>query len=199
MSIEAPITHDDEWFVGEDKIIGPFYILKGNDVTARSDAAKNATTIEVAALTETLTSGARIRFGAGGGANGGAGVIATLSATAAIGDTSLAVGALPGSIERRTVGREIQDLTGYTMEWVLREGPTGATALLTKTVGSGITITSEVDGVCQVAVDDTDTVDGSGNILIQPGEYYHTLRKTNVDDESVLAYGKAVLRLGATR
>ena len=195
MSIESPIREEDGWFVGEDKVIGPFYVMTGNNIIAAAAAAKSATTIQVVSLTEALSSGDKVRFGAGGGAGGSAGVVATLSAAAAIGDTSLAVNALPSAIAGNTVGRKVQDITAYTMEWVLRHGPAGGSALLTKTPS----ITDAVNGICQVAIADADTADDSGTILIQPGDYYHTLRKTNTDDASVLAYGMAVLRLGATR
>ncbi|KKM20118.1 hypothetical protein LCGC14_1648690, partial [marine sediment metagenome] len=39
------------------------------------------------------------------------------AAAAAIGDTSLAVTALPGAIAGSVVGRKVQDITGYTLEW----------------------------------------------------------------------------------
>lgn len=193
MSIEAPISKALNLFVGEDKTL-TFYVMTGNDVTTTAAAAKSATAITVAALTEALSSGDKVRFGAGG-VGSSAGVVATLSAAAAIGDTSLAVTALPGAIAGSVVGRKVQDITGYTLEWVLRAGPTAVSALLTKTP----TITDAANGVCQVALAADDTADSSGVILIQPGDYFHTLRKTNTGDESVLAFGLAVLRLGATR
>jgi hypothetical protein len=198
MSIEAPIGRVLNLFIGEDKTL-TFYVMTGNDITTAASAAKSATTVQVAALTQPLSSGDKVRFGAGGGASGSAGVGATLSAAAAIGDTSLAVNALPGAIARSVVGRKIQDITGYTMEWVLRAGPTAVSDLLTKTIGDGITITDAGNGICQVALAADDTADSDGVIIIQPGDYFHTLRKTNAGDESVLAFGLAVLRLGATR
>jgi hypothetical protein len=191
MSVEAQIGQALNLFVGEDKTL-TFYVTTGNDITTAASALKSATAITVGPLTEALSSGDKVRFGGGSGI--GAGIVATLSAAAAIGDTSLAVDALPGTIASNTKGRKIQDITGYTLEWVLRAGP-AASVLLTKTPA----ITDAANGICQVAIADDDTVDGTGVILIQPGTHYHTLRKTNAGDESVLAFGVAVLRLGATR
>ena len=192
MSIEAPISKALNFFVGEDKTL-TFYVMLGNDITTAGLAASGATAIAVGPLTEALSSGDKVRFGGGGGVC--AGVVATLSAGAAIGDTSLAVDALPGAIASNTKGRKIQNITGYTLEWVLRAGPTATSALLTKTP----TISDAANGICQVAISDDDTADDAGLILIQPGEYYHTLRKTNADDASVLAFGVVVLQLAATR
>ena len=191
MSIEAPISKDLNLFVGEDKTL-TFYVMSGSDITTAALAANGATAITVGPLTEALDSADKVRFGGGGGL--GAGVVATLSAGAAIGDTSLAVDALPGAIASNTRGRKVQDITGYTLEWVLRTGPAGS-ILLTKAP----TISDAANGICQVAISDDDTADDTGMILIQPGGYYHTLRKTNAGDASVLAFGPAVLQLAATR
>lgn len=94
-----------------------------------------------------------------------------------------------------------QDLTGFELEWVLRTGPEGA-ALLTKTSGaSEITIANGAGTLDQarVQLEDTDTVDGGGAILIAAGHYYHTLRRTNSGDEQVLSYGEFLLSVPATR
>ncbi len=191
MSIEAPISKDFNFFVGEDKTI-TFYVMTGNDITTTALAAKSAVAISVAPLSEALGSGNKVRFGGGGGV--GAGIVATLSGAAAIGDTSLAVDALSGAIVSNTIGRKVQDITGYTFEWILRTAPAGS-ILLTKTPA----ITSATNGICQVTISDDDTADDTGMVLIQPGAHYHTLRKTNAGDASILAFGPAVLRLATTR
>ncbi len=84
-------------------------------------------------------------------------------------------------------------ISGWTLEWVLRERPWGAQALVTKTTGAGITITDAPNGVCEVALADDDT------IALAPGAYFHTLRRTNAGFETVLAFGDAVLQQAATR
>lgn len=190
MSEEAAIGESANFFLGEDKVFR-FYVRTGADVECSAQAANGATSISVEPLEEALSSGDRVRFAP----SSKAGVVATLSAPAVVGATSLTVSATSGIIALGTVGRKVQDVTGYTSEWVLRDGPTGA-ALLTKTP----TITDALNGILEVAIADTDTVDASGTpIIIQPGRYYHSLRKTNAGDESVLAHGECVLRLGATR
>lgn len=78
-------------------------------------------------------------------------------------------------------------ITGWALEWALRYRP-GDGAILTKTTGSGITITDGVGGVCQVAVADTDT-DG-----LQAGRYWYALSRTDAGNEAVLAFGAAELR-----
>ena len=83
MSIEQPIAERDNWFVGEDKIFR-YFVTTGADIVTRDVALKAATSIPVEPLTEALTSGDLIRF-----RDSGAGVIATLSANAVIGDITL--------------------------------------------------------------------------------------------------------------
>ena len=86
-----------------------------------------------------------------------------------------------------------QNITGWALEWVLRDAPGNATALLTKTVGDGITITDGAAGRCDVAIADTDTESLSPNLL------FHTLRRTDDGLETVLAFGEALLKQAATR
>ena len=86
-----------------------------------------------------------------------------------------------------------QNISGWTLEWVLRERPWGTQALVTKTTSAGITITNAAGGVCEVAVADDDTIN------LAPGAYFHTLRRTNAGAETVLAFGDAILQQPATR
>ena len=87
----------------------------------------------------------------------------------------------------------VQNISGWTLEWVLRERPWGTQALITKTTSAGVTITNAAGGVCEVAVADDDTIN------LAPGAYFHTLRRTNAGAETVLAFGDAVLQQPATR
>jgi hypothetical protein len=86
-----------------------------------------------------------------------------------------------------------QNISGWTLEWVLRERPWGTEALISKTTGAGITITNAAGGVCEVAIADDDTIN------LAPGAYVHTLRRSNAGAETVLAFGDAVLQQPATR
>ncbi len=87
-----------------------------------------------------------------------------------------------------------QDISGYALEWVMREAPNSTNAAITKTTGGGgITITDGPGGVCSVAIEDTDT------LSLLPGRYFHTLRRTDDGVETVLSFGEAVLQQAATR
>jgi hypothetical protein len=71
------------------------------------------------------------------------------------------------------------DLTGATIRWGLcayaASGAIAEAALLTKSVGSGITVTDAAGGVCQVAL-------SAANTTATPrmsGRYYHELEVTS--------------------
>lgn len=85
------------------------------------------------------------------------------------------------------------DITGYALEWVMRERPAAATATLTKTTDDDITLTDPTNGLCEVAVADTDT------LSLSPGQYFHTLRRKDDGSETVLSFGDVVLKQAATR
>jgi len=191
MSIESPITEKDNWFAGEDKVID-YYITTSPRVEASATAAQGATVIAIEPLPEALADGDKVRFAAAGEA----GIVATLTAAASVGATSLAVSALSGTIHVGTVGGKVQVITGWALEWVLRDGPAGSTALITKTTNAGISITDGTNGICRVTVADTDT------LTLVPGRsrrYYKTLRRTDEGFEEVLSFGDAILRQAATR
>jgi hypothetical protein len=91
------------------------------------------------------------------------------------------------------------NITGWALRWVLELKPFPGRStgwLVSKTVGSGISITDGAGGVCQVTIDDTDTdtFDGSDT-----PDYYHELTRTDAGNEDVLAYGPVVLRQSPTR
>lgn len=88
---------------------------------------------------------------------------------------------------------DVQPITGWGLEWVLRERPDAGTTVLSKTVGTGITITDGTAGICSVAVADTDTIG------LTAGDYYYALRRSDEGYETVLAFGRATLRQAATR
>lgn len=85
------------------------------------------------------------------------------------------------------------DITSYALEWVLRRKRGSPSADITKTTGSGITITDGPNGVCEVAIDDTDT------LTLSPEQYFHTLRRTDDGLETVLSFGDLFLQQAATR
>ncbi len=80
------------------------------------------------------------------------------------------------------------DITGWSLAWYLKT-TAGGKILITHTTGSGVTITDATNGLCEVAVADTDT---SG---LDVGGHYHVLKRTNAGVATTLAYGEAVLGL----
>ncbi len=184
MSIEALIQDSDDWFIGEDQTFR-FTVVEGTVLTVIAAAAVLATSISVEALEEAIANGSKVKFSGGSKA--------TLSAAASIGDISLTVSALSKAIAANETGRKTRDITNDSIEWVMRERPGAATADITKTTVSGITITDGIGGDCEVAVADTDT------LTLLPGMYFHTLRKTDDGAELVWSYGPAVLKQAATR
>jgi hypothetical protein len=90
----------------------------------------------------------------------------------------------------------IQDVTGYTMRWVLRRRIDDDAILISKTTGAGtITITGSYNS-------DPDTNTQRVNIItlpadtefLQPGRYYHTLKRTDSGFATVLSYGDVHLK-----
>ena len=76
------------------------------------------------------------------------------------------------------------DVSSATFTWVMSGYP-GDTADITKTVGSGITITDGPNGRIDIALAETDTVNLSAN-----GIYYHELWMTSGTNEFPVLYGK---------
>lgn len=88
-----------------------------------------------------------------------------------------------------------QDISGWALRWDLRRSHLeGDPVVLSKsTGGSGITITSGPAGTGQIAIADTDTD------ALPPKLYYHALKRTDADSETVLLQGFATLRKVTTR
>ncbi len=85
-------------------------------------------------------------------------------------------------------GTTPQDITGWSLSWVLKAKRTG-TALITKTTeATSITLETPLSGRCVVGVGDTDIAD-----LVGEKKYYHELKRTDAGHETVLAYGVVVL------
>lgn len=93
----------------------------------------------------------------------------------------------------------IQDISGWAMKFDIRTAPSAVSTVLTKTTPAGINLVDPTNGVCEVTIQRADTIDGSGNILIQPGRYVYALYRTDAGAATDLAFGDAVLRLAASR
>ncbi len=59
-----------------------------------------------------------------------------------------------------------QNLTGLTLRWVVRRHSRAGTIVISKSTGSGITITNAAGGIFQIALSPADTKN-------LEGEYYH--------------------------
>ena len=92
------------------------------------------------------------------------------------------------------------DITGWALAFAVRRSDTSSgSPVLSKATGSGITIVGTYDAVhedntqrARVAIADTDTFDG--DVLVTPGTYRYSLKRTDAGAEKTLAYGKFVLR-----
>jgi hypothetical protein len=89
-----------------------------------------------------------------------------------------------------------QDITGWALSWMVkrRTADADASALVTKTTSSGITLTSASSGICSVSVSDTDIASIVAGTL-----YHHELKRTDDGFETVLSYGLFVLRSAVHR
>lgn len=180
------------WFIGDDNIFR-FHAVTGSLVLIAADAIVGATALTVRPLDEALTSGQvllfivdepeRKRF-----------VFVTLGANAAAGASSLTVTAITSALAVKQRGRRLQDVTGWTLEWVLRESAGFATAVLTKATPTAISIAADpTHGQIDLTIVAADT------LALAPKRYYHTLRRTGSGTNKVIAEGEAKLQYAATR
>lgn len=90
----------------------------------------------------------------------------------------------------------IQDVTGWSCSWTLRRVQGDDEILLTKTTGgSGITITGSYNATPATNTQRISVAVTSGNTTnLQPGLYWHCLRRTDSSSETVLSYGDVTLK-----
>lgn len=79
------------------------------------------------------------------------------------------------------------DITGWAISFSMQRRTPGS-IVLSKTVGSGITITDGPNGRADVVLSDDDT-----NALI-PGDYDYDLKRTDSDSEAVLTTGTLTIK-----
>lgn len=85
-------------------------------------------------------------------------------------------------------GEVVENVTGWTFEWKLYKRRESATALVTKTVGAGVTVTNGPGGQVSIVVAAADTA------ALVDGSYAYVFRRTNAGASQVLAYGGVALR-----
>ena len=94
----------------------------------------------------------------------------------------------------RDAGGTAQDITGWTLGWVLRLTRYHPTVLLTKATGSGIALLTQSGGTLgQFTV----TLARADTSALKAGTYYHAANRSNTGAYDVVAEGKAVLRKAA--
>ena len=194
----APIEDSDNWFIGEDRTLD-FYCVQGAPIVLTATTPSGGTTLAVEPLEEALADNTVLRFivprnrplpdrlvavtVGGGGAAAGATTVTVDAITAHLRPTNGA-------------GYRVLNMTGYALEWVVRDTPGGATAHISKTTGGGSIVVGDGLGTgdkATVTIADTDTDD------LPPRSYFHTLKRTTADNETVLAHGPALLKEAGTR
>lgn len=83
-----------------------------------------------------------------------------------------------------------QDITGWSLQYTLRDAATYPTPLITKTTASGITITDADEGEGEVLIADTDSN------RLSPGLYWHRIKRTDAASEQNQVHGEAWLLAG---
>jgi hypothetical protein len=95
-----------------------------------------------------------------------------------------------------------EDVATWTFRWELRLKDTSTgTPVLSKTLGSGITITGTYNSDhaantqrVVVTIPDTETYSDAGAVLIPPKTYVYSLKRDDAGSEKTLVYGKFVLQ-----
>lgn len=93
---------------------------------------------------------------------------------------------------------DVQDITGWAVSFVVRlrdaNGDLGATAIINKSVGSGVALTDTTNGVITVTLADTDTSSVMLTEDLDTGASYRwSLRRTDAGSETTLARGEFIL------
>ena len=171
-----PILAADEIFTGTDKTL-QFQVTTGDKIVVSADMAVAATTVSVKALTEAIANDSNIRFSKNGKVN--------LDAAGSVGNTTLTLAATTIALFIGDVGYVIQDITGWTFDFVIKRYANSPDAILTLTPSIAVA----ADGTVNVALIDTDTTG-----FVADETYFYTLRRSNAGSEDVLAYGEFVFK-----
>jgi ABC-type sulfate transport system permease subunit len=80
-------------------------------------------------------------------------------------------------------------IAGWAITFTLKVRDRSGAALITRTVGSGITITDAVNGVFTVLLT-------AANTTLTPGVYSYDIRRTDAGSATTLTYGFITIRPG---
>lgn len=85
-------------------------------------------------------------------------------------------------------GTTPQDITGWSVTFKMHHYGDPSSALVTKTVGSGIVLTTPTSGIMQITLDAVDTVS------IHPGLYEYYVERTDSSSNAVVTRGCITLQ-----
>lgn len=88
-----------------------------------------------------------------------------------------------------------QDISGWAISFMIKRDARDAdiAAKVTKTVGSGVTLTAPLLGQLSIAITDDDTS------ALKAGNYAYEIKRTDPGSETVLTRGTLTLRQGVHR
>lgn len=95
-----------------------------------------------------------------------------------------------------------QNISGWTLEWVLRKKASSEELLIQKATGDGIDIVGVYNADplvntqrAEVLLSDTDTYDPTAAppVSVKPGTYVYALKRMDAGEETILAYGAFTL------
>jgi hypothetical protein len=79
------------------------------------------------------------------------------------------------------------NITGWTLQFTVRKSYGDSTALITKTIGAGITVTDSTNGIFTVAIASGDTTN------LDQRAYVFDIQRTNGGNRTVLTIGNLTL------
>jgi predicted RecA/RadA family phage recombinase len=77
----------------------------------------------------------------------------------------------------------VTNITGWSLQFTLRKNYGDTSAILTKTIGAGITVTDVTNGVFKIALANADTAN------LAPGVYVYDVERTDAGNRTVLTIG----------
>lgn len=77
----------------------------------------------------------------------------------------------------------VTNITGWSLQFTLRRYYGDAAAVLTKTIGAGITVTDATNGVFKVSIASADTAN------LTPGVYVYDVERADAGNRTVLTIG----------
>jgi hypothetical protein len=96
----------------------------------------------------------------------------------------------------RYLMRPPQDITGWSVTWTMRDS-VGGNSIITKSVGSGITLTYPTKGILDVALAASDTAAVTPTVSLGSGlGYVWEIKRTDTGNNLVLARGSLILEQG---